>query len=275
MVKWKFVGGLPPSTEPRPLSNPSPLEPLAMKKALSVAAVLLLSACASTPQDEVADADEASEVSAPPNPGGLFAEQRQSARRSGLAVPPDLLDSANQNVRDKALDKPDESLRVLPEVIGVDIKTKDGKSWLEIDADATEVWRKLTDFWAFYEIELVQYQPEAGLMETDWFAKKTDDVKQGYGTESYSQLAGELLQALFNRSTTLDKYTLRLERNGTDGTRVFASHRAREKIAQQPKNKQDPVVFEWVERDGDGEKVAQLLQSIVLLFDSGAAEEPA
>ena len=138
------------------------------------------------------------------------------------------------------------------------------------------MWRKLTEFWAFEEIDLVDYQPESGLMETDWFVK-TGEAPAGAGLGS---VAIELFNAFTARRTALDKFTIRLERNGAGGTKLYVTHRGREKIEKEYKNRNKTSEFEWVERQQDPEKIAQLLQTIVLLFDSGAeagdeAEEPA
>ena len=84
-------------------------------------------------------------------------------------LPPDLVSSANDTVRqnhDQA--KQEKSARVLPDVIGAEVVSDGGKRWLRVESDAQKVWDTLVQFWAEEEIELVEFKPAAGLMETDW-----------------------------------------------------------------------------------------------------------
>jgi len=160
--------------------------------------------------------------------------------------------------------------QVLPVITGAEIQSDDERSWLEIDADAEAVWKKLTEFWALQEIELVEYRPQAGFMETDWFARQ----KGRPGKPGLSAVAVQLFDALVSRRTSVDKFTIRLERDGEQRTRLFVTHRAQEKVARELRDPDKTVEFQWVERAQDPEKIAQLLQAIVLLFDSGT-DEPA
>lgn len=242
--------------------------------AVAIAAVaataLLLAACSSNPKPEQAEDDS------PESAEGSLFSTAQDYNRSALEIPPDLLQSAGEKVQANAAAGgaaagPE---RVLPPVIGASIQTEADKSWLEIDADAETVWKKLTEFWALQEIDLVEYQPQAGIMATDWFAKKGNRA----GSQALSAIAVDLFNALVSRRTAVDKFTLRLERDERGGdarTRVFVTHRAREKVAQELDDLDKTVEFNWVERDEDPEKVAQLLQTVVLLFDSGGDEAAA
>ena len=234
-----------------------------------LAASLLMLSCASNSQQEAAREGKDSR-----DRDSLFSTKKQPTSRAGLAVPPDLLASSNDKVKENQASSVSgggvAGYEVLPEVIGATIQSDQGRSWLEIDADAEVVWRKLTEFWAFEGIDLVAYQPESGLMETDWFVK-TKPVPAGAGVTT---IAVELLNAFTARRTALDKFTLRLERDGASGTKLFITHRGREKIAKEYQSQNKISEFAWVERAQDPEKVAQLLQTIVLLFDSNA-EEPA
>lgn len=222
---------------------------------IALAAALSLAACSSFRKDK----DETAQEEKPPEP--LFSVETPPSNRGALEVPPDLLATSNRRVRATQQQEPGGGYEVLPQVVGAEIQSDGERSWLEIDADAGVVWRKLSEFWAFEEIDLVEFRPKAGVMETDWFAKK-DSAGSGAGA-----VARELFAALTNRNTSLDKFTLRLERDG-GGTRLFVSHRAREKIAKAPDSPRDLTLFDWVERDGDAEKEAQMLQTLVLLFDT-------
>ena len=232
-----------------------------------LAATFLLLSCASNSQQEEARQGKDSR-----DRDSLFSTTKQPTGRAGLVLPPDLLASSNDKVKENQASTASgggvAGYDVLPEIIGATIQSDQGRSWLEIDADAEVVWRKLTEFWAFEGIDLVAYQPESGLMETDWFVKTKP---AGAGV---SAIAADLLNAFTARRTALDKFTLRLERDGASGTKLFITHRGREKIVKEYQSPSKISEFAWVERAQDPEKVAQLLQTIVLLFDSNA-EEPA
>ena len=233
-----------------------------------LAAVFLLVACSSNPNQEEARQGKDSR-----DRDSLFSNTTKSTGRTALALPPDLLTSSADTLRKNQADSTvgGSGYAVLPQVIGATIHSDAERSWLEIDADAEVVWRKLTEFWAFEEIDLVNYQPESGVMETDWFVR----TKPASANSGITGIAIELFNSFTSRRTALDKFTLRLERNGASGTRVFVTHRRREKISKEYRNRNKNTEFEWVERAQDPEKVAQLLQTIVLLFDSDADDEPA
>ncbi|MGR3913186.1 MAG: outer membrane protein assembly factor BamC [Gammaproteobacteria bacterium] len=221
----------------------------------------LLASCSGSPPETRRGKDSRDEAE-------LFASQSSSGGgRAALQVPPDLLASSNEKVRENAT--ADSAVtaaattdsaaaeKVLPQVIGASIQRDAKRAWLKVDAEAEVVWRKLTEFWEYQKVELVTRTPRAGLMETDWFAKGG----------SKSGVTAELIAALTARRTALDKFTLRLERNAPGGTNVYVSHRARERIVTEYANRNKANDYEWVEREQDAEKVAQLLQAIVLLFE--------
>ncbi len=233
-----------------------------------VAALLLLSCSSNSKEPEEGRRGKDSH-----DEDSLFSIQKKSTGRAALALPPDLLASSNDKVRENQKGDAGPGYEVLPKVIGATIQTNQGRSWLEIDADAEVVWRKLTEFWAFEEIDLAIYLPEAGLMETDWFVK-TKSAPAGAGIGA---IAVELFDAFAARRTALDKFTVRLERNSAGGTNLHVSHRSRKKIEKTYQNLNKASEYEWVEREQDPEKVAQLLQAVVLLFDaeSGESKDPA
>jgi len=192
----------------------------------------------------------------------------KSYNSSPLAVPPDLLESSSEKVQsNKSKAGLAGQYQVLPEVIGATIKSDDGRSWLEIDADVEVVWRKLVEFWAYQEISLVEFSPESGLMETDWFVKTGNNSAKGFGT-----VVKDLFNTYTARSTAVDKFNIRLERDDSTRTRLFVTHRNKEKISSTSNKK--VTDYEWVETGQDPEKIAQLLRTIMLLFgqdDSGTA----
>ncbi len=240
----------------------------------------ILAACGGAPPEVRRGKDSREEAE-------LFAGNTSAAnnRRASLQVPPDLLASSNEKVRENVEDaekSPSENVasvslvnlqtqntasrapveEVLPEIIGASIERDSARAWLKVDAEAEVVWQKLTEFWEFQKIQLVTRTPRAGLMETDWFTKDDLQKKGGVG-----QAASDLLAALTSSRTALDKFTLRLERVSPDGTHVYVSHRRKKRVATEYANQARPNEYEWVEEEQDAEKVAQLLQAMRLLFE--------
>ncbi len=229
-----------------------------------VVAAALISSCSSGDKNIEAKQGKDSRIS-----GSIFSGGGGGNSRASLEIPPDLLATASDKVQANHADSATSvASRVLPEIIGATIHTEGGKSWLSVDADAAVVWRKLTEFWAFEGIALVLQQPESGLMETDWFARSADKNAQRGIVSSVANI----LSSFIARRTAVDKFNVRLARNAQKTTEVYVTHRGREKIANEFANKNKATEFEWVERKQDAEKVAQLLQAMVLLFDAGGQD---
>ncbi len=228
---------------------------------LVLATALLLLSCSSNPQQADHEVDQEDARGELFSVRDLFSEQ--DSGRAALALPPDLLASANDKVRANSSARGE--LRVLPEVIGATIQSDQNQSWLEIDAEVEVVWRKLSEFWAFQGVDLSNYQPQAGLMETDWFANRETKPSGG-------GIVAGLVQNFIARRTALDKFAFRLQRDPPNGTKLFVTHRRQEKIAKQANSNRPITEYNWVERESDAEKIAQLLQTIVLLFGAGGSD---
>ena len=196
----------------------------------------------------------------PPEEGGLFSNFFKKKAPKAILLPPDLVSSASDRARENheqaSLLK---QRQVLPEVAGAEIVNQNGKRWLRVETDPQEVWDKLVDFWAVLEVELVVSQPAAGLMETDWIDRNAPAVGEGMS-----------IARLFSRITgvgaLLDKYRVRIERESENITRVFVSHRYSERKEIEFSSPQRNTQLEWVSGESE-ENVAQLLQTMVLLFE--------
>ena len=195
-----------------------------------------------------------------PEEGGLFSAFFKKKAPKAILLPPDLVSTASDRARENheqaSLLK---QQQVLPEVTGAEIVSENGNRWLRVETDPQEVWDRLVDFWAVLEVELVVSQPAAGLMETDWIDRNAP--AQGEGLS---------IAKLFNRITgkgaLLDKYRVRIERESDSVTRVFVSHRYTERMEIEFSSPQRNTQWEWVSGENE-ENVAQLLQTMVLLFE--------
>ncbi|MGI9318910.1 MAG: outer membrane protein assembly factor BamC [bacterium] len=200
--------------------------------------------------------------------GGLFSSVFNKGPSKSIVLPPDLVSSANETVKQNheegtlAL-----SERVLPDVIGATIISEEGRRWLKVDANAQAVWDTLAEFWAAEQVDLVEYKPAAGLMETDWFETSSRSERD----------KNRKLAAMFDRITgsgvSYDKFKIRLEKEGEEVTNIFVTHRTTKRLESEYSG-QKVTDWQWVEGESDEEKIAQLLQVMVLLFESGS-ENPA
>lgn len=239
-----------------------------MFRKLTVIALLALSlvACQSgggkAPEPQKSSAKKIGDA---PVEGGLFSSVFRKKQPRAILLPPDLVGEANEKVRENheqaALR---ESQRVLPEVTGASVVNADGRRWLRVEAGAQEVWDKLVEFWAGEQVDLVDSQPAAGLMETDWIDSGN------LSEEDKNRTFARLFKRIAGQGTAFDKYKIRLERESAGITRVYVSHRSSERKESQFASPQKITQWEWVEGDSDEEKVAQLLQVMVLLFEGAA-----
>ncbi len=191
---------------------------------------------------------------------------KKLATGKALELPPDLVGSANATVVENAEAIPD--FRVLPEIVGARIIRQDGDAWLEIDTNVESAWKTITEYWASYGVNLVDYNPEAGTMETDWIAKsyEIDDDDSAIKTFFKGFAFG-----VTKRHAEKDKFRIRFERISPEKTAMYVTHRVSEVIENQPNGPKNASVFEWVERPSNPETVADLLQNIILIFDESAS----
>ena len=183
-----------------------------------------------------------------------------------LELPPDLISSTNDKVHENVSAHADSEERILPEVIGARIVKDGDKRWLEIDSNVETAWKAMTEFWSLSGIKLVDYNPEAGIMETEW-------VEEAIVVDEESSRARKLVKELFtavtNKNTALDKFRLSFERVEQEQTIMRVSHRwiAKKEVSHKKKLSE----FEWVELESDPSRVNDFLQNIVLLFDQSTS----
>ncbi len=191
------------------------------------------------------------------------AKQRRTRKTKPLELPPDLVGSANAKIQDHADAFAD--VNVLPLVVGARIHKQDDKIWLEIDTDVEAVWHTVSEYWITNGVNLVDYSPEAGTMETEWIKKETALSEEG---SRVKQLFKSFLNSVADRGAALDKYRIRFERVSPDKTAMFVSHRATARKAIE--HNKEVTEFKWVELPENPERVLDFLQNIILIFDQSA-----
>ena len=232
------------------------------KYIISLVLVLALTACQSGNEKISAPDIHRSKHDIEPGEGRLFSTFFKKKAPKAILLPPDLVSSASDRAREN---HEQASLlkqhQVLPEVAGAEIVRENGKRWLRVETDPQEVWDKLVDFWAVLEVDLVMSQPAAGLMETDWIDRNAPAEGEGLSL-------ARLLNRITGAGALLDKYRVRIERESVNITRVFVSHRYSERKEIESSSPQRNAQWEWVSGESE-ENVAQLLQTMVLLFEGG------
>ena len=247
-----------------------PQIPLHMFKTLIlISLTVVLAGCQSSPDKSSENKNQAQKkISTAQGDEGLFSSIRQKNAPRSISLPPDLISKANEKVKSNhdAAQQENADQRVLPEVPGTRLMSaSDGKKWLQVETDAQTVWDTLVDFWALEQIDLVDFQPAAGIMETDWIS--TDRASRAKNNGVFATLFSRVI----GKDVSFDKYKIRLEKESSDVTSIYVTHRSTVKRESNYQSQQRITQWQWVEGDSDTEKVAQLLQVMVLLFEGNAA----
>ena len=185
-----------------------------------------------------------------------------------LDIPPDLVTTTNQSMLNNLEESKQNKIRVLPEIVGARIVKKDDMYGLEVDTSVESAWEAVTLFWALSNVNLIEYNPEAGTMETDWIEEpQAEDPDASY----FARMSRDILTSLTKSNTKLDKYRIRFERVSADQSYLHVAHRssARKKVGSA--NQKRISEFEWVELSSDPNKVADFLQHLILIFDDPAS----
>ena len=139
---------------------------------------------------------------------------------------------------------------------------------LEVDTSVESAWEAVTLFWALSNVNLIEYNPEAGTMETDWIE---EPQAEGSDASYMAKMSKDILTSLTKGNTKLNKYRIRFERISADQSYLHVAHRssARKKVGSA--NQKRISEFEWVELSSDPNKVADFLQHLILIFDDPAS----
>lgn len=181
-----------------------------------------------------------------------------------LEIPPDLVTTTDQTVLDNLEKSEQNKIRVLPEIVGARIVKKDDLYGLEVDTSVESAWETVTRFWALSNVNLVEYNPEAGAMETEWIEKpQAEDPDASY----LVRMSRGILTSLTKGKTRLDKYRLRFERISADQSYLHVAHRSSARKEAGSANQKKISEFEWVELSSDQNSVADFLQHLILIFD--------
>lgn len=202
--------------------------------------------------------------------GSIEPGQETARSRANLELPPDLTQTSSDRLASQAnqADQDSETEEVLPETKGLNVKRNDEEGWLEVDAPADQVWRRLVAHWGALGVDLVVSDPAEGVMETDWVEPAGSNEEEPALTD---KLLNQFLGKLFDETTALDKYTLTLQRTDNNRTRIDVAHRGIRKIQTQRSTVATNAEWDWVEIEEDPDKIKRALSSIVYGLRNGAS----
>lgn len=233
--------------------------------------VLLLSACSSV--SNIGDYL--------PDQRLQYKKQREAA--GDLEIPPDLTTSGFDDAMDvpplggtatyseyvgrqSARRRTAGSVQVLPEVEDIKLRREGNNRWLEIKASPQQVWPKIVGFWRSQGILLVEQDPSAGIMKTDWLENRAE-IRRDFVTK----LLRKVVDGLYSTSVR-DQYRVRIElglRAGT--TDLYLTHRAMEEHLRGGVTG-SAAYSVWESAPADPGKEATMLRRLMVYL--GAAKQP-
>lgn len=134
--------------------------------------------------------------------------------------------------------------------------------WLVVNMPPEKAWPILLEFWPSVGLAVEKSDPTAGVMETVWAENKAK-LDQGI----IRQTLGRLLGSVYSTGEQ-DRYRARLERTEKGMSEIFISHRGMVEVFTS--SAQDRTA--WQPRPPDPELEAEMLQRLLVRFDSSAAK---
>jgi outer membrane protein assembly factor BamC len=137
---------------------------------------------------------------------------------------------------------------------------RDGaQRWLAVDVPPEKAYLVVKDFWPTVGLQVQKDEPAVGIVETDW------QEKHASVPEGAIQRAINLLLESVTSTGLKDRYRARIERTPTDTSEIFISHQGLEEVYSNPA-KTSTI---WQPRPRDPELEAEMLQRLLLRFESG------
>ena len=234
--------------------------------ALAAAAALSLGACSTL--DNLMSGDK------------IDYRSNSGTKATGLEVPPDLTqltkDSRYQQTQGSAVSAAAyqagtpaaapatvQSVTVAQQTVGkMSIERLGNERWLRTSLPPEQLWPQLQAFWKERGFVIVQDQPAAGVMETDW-AENRGKLPLDFVRASI----GKVFDGAFSTGE-LDKFRTRIERVD-GGTEVYITHRGMVEVYT-GERKESTV---WQPRAPDPQLEGELLSRLMLRL--GATDEVA
>ena len=200
--------------------------------------------------------------SAPParGPPADSPYQRDTAQAS-LEIPPDL---SRRGIRDaypiSGPRSPGSTAEaVLPDVPGMRVERDGRLRWLVVEAEPSELWAGLREFWRLQGFELEIDDPRVGVMETGWAQERVDLPVGG---------VRGLLERFKRFAYTYevrDRFRTRVERSEEHGvTEIYVAHRGAQEVVRGDS-------YAWAPRPPEPDLEAEMLGRLMLFLGRGDA----
>jgi len=209
--------------------------------------------------------------------GGDSGEYRSEAgHEAPLDVPPDLSPLS----RDDRYAVPDQantasalrsaaggvsaSSSVAPRAAKARLVRDGAQRWLAVDLPPEKAYEVVRDFWGTIGMKLELEEPSLGIQETAWQEKHARAP-----TGLIQRTLNMFLETLVSTGEQ-DKYRVRIERTPNDTSEIFVTHRGLEEVY----TNSDKTTSTWQPRARDPELEAEVLQRLLVRFDTGSAGTP-
>ncbi len=152
---------------------------------------------------------------------------------------------------------------VLPKIDGARMERYGDQRWVVVKGEADRVWPLVREFWIDNGYALAREQPEAGVMETEWFDDRTK-IPQ----DIVRRTIGRVVDGLYS-TPRRDKFRTRLEKGAESGTtEIFVSNRWVEEVFTN--SQQDRTV--WQSRPSDKDLEAEMLARMLVKLGANEAQ---
>ena len=204
--------------------------------------------------------------SAPParGPPADSPYQRDTAQAS-LEIPPDL---SRRGIRDAypipGPRSPGSTAEaVLPDVPGMRVERDGRLRWLVVEAEPSELWAGLREFWRLQGFELEIDDPRVGVMETGWAQERVDLPVGGVRglLERFKRVAYTY--------EVRDRFRTRVERSEEHGvTEIYVAHRGAQEVVRGDS-------YAWAPRLPEPDLEAEMLGRLMLFLGRGDVPDAA
>jgi len=142
------------------------------------------------------------------------------------------------------------------------IERQGSQRWLAVNMPPEKAWPILLEFWPSVGLAVEKFDQATGVMETVW-AENRAKLPQDLIRRTLGRALGSVYE-----TGEQDKYRARLERTTKDTSEIYISHRGM--IEVYTSSQQDRTA--WQPRPNDPEMEAEMLQRLLVRFDSTAAK---
>ena len=142
------------------------------------------------------------------------------------------------------------------------IERQGSQRWLAVNMPPEKAWPILLEFWPSVGLAVEKSDQATGVMETVW-AENRAKLPQDLIRRTLGRALGSVYE-----TGEQDKYRARLERTTKDTSEIYISHRGM--IEVYTSSQQDRTA--WQPRPNDPEMEAEMLQRLLVRFDSTAAK---